>query len=122
MTRTLNLARRHANKPGAIERAAAALRARGAPAKSPLTLLEAKVLAHVSLRQDPWDGVRGRKRSLDVPRDSSHVGSRKVSQALGRLRRKGFVDRFPLYNITPSGESALSETFRFALLHQWRPW
>ncbi len=117
--RTLNLARRHANKPGAVARAAVALSARGTPPKAPLTLLEAEVLAHVSLRQDPWHGVRrGHTASIEklaVPAGYAIAGSRSVSQALQRLLRKGFVDRFPLYNITTAGSAALLETFRWAL-------
>jgi hypothetical protein len=121
--RNLNLIRRHAGKPGAVERAAAALRNRGV--KKPIvTVLEAQVLAHVSLREDPWYGVRGRVVSLDasaVPSGSATGGSRKVSQALSRLCRKGLVDRFPRYNITSDGEEALAHAFRWALYHRIVP-
>ncbi len=115
--RTLNLQRRWAGRPGAVERAATALRSRGI-GKPPLTLLEAEVLAHVSLRQDPWHGVRGRIVNMDtqaIPSGSARGNSRMVSQALQRLARKGFVDRFPLYNITSAGVAALETTFRWAL-------
>lgn len=120
--RTLNLIRRHAG--GSVERARSALAARGVPAKAPLTLLEAEVLAHVSLRQDPWHGVRGRRVNMDqraVPSGSALANSRKVSQALQRLARKGFVERFPLYNITVAGSDALKSTFSWALARRVHP-
>ncbi len=122
--KTLNLTRRHAGKPGAIERAAATLAARCAPTKPSLTMLEAEVLAYVSLRLDPWDGARGRRTCLDdvaVPCGSARGNSRLVSQALQRLVRKGFVDRFPLYNITSAGVAALETTFRWALHTRVQP-
>lgn len=95
------------------------------PTKAPpLTMLEAEVLAHVSLRQDPWHGVRGRIVSRDLraaPSGAALANSRKVSQALQRLTRKGFVDRFPLYNVTSAGDAALLETFQWALARRIHP-
>lgn len=122
--RTLNLMRRHAGKPGAVARAAVALAARGTPAKAPLTMLEAETLAYVSLRLDPWHGARGKIARLDdmaVPSGSTLGDSRRVSQALQRLVRKGFVDRFPLYNVTSSGQSALRDMFHWALVRRIHP-
>jgi hypothetical protein len=106
--RTLNLALRH----GVIDRAAAALATRGAPTSPPLTLLEAEVLAMVSLGLDPWRGCAG-------------VGSRRVSQAMSRLRRKAFVNYGMLPGEkdwpSPAGDAALLETFRWALARGIHP-
>lgn len=110
--RSLNLERRHANKPGAVERAAAALGARVLPAKPPLTMIEARCAALVSLGLDPWEGRHGN-------------GSRTVSQAVSRLRRKAYLaysfvagqpDR-----LTDQGIAALETTFRWALHQGVRP-
>jgi len=111
--KTLNLQRRHAG--GTVEHAAAALRARGA-GKAPLTLLEAEVLARVSLHLDPW---RGPGRTGTWGRTG--VGSRTVSQALSRLRRKGYIlGRLaaPVATISPEGEHALEITFGWALYNR----
>lgn len=56
-----------------------------------------------------------------VPSGSALANSRKVSQALQRLVRKGFVDRFPLYNTTSAGHVALLEMFRWALARRIHP-
>ena len=76
--------------------------------KPPLTLLEAQVLAYVSLRLDPWRG-------------KAACGSRTVSQALNRLRGKGYVlARLaePFATISAEGARALEVTFRWALYHR----
>ena len=65
------------------------------------------------MRSAAWPCPNGGGRAL--------ANSRKVSQALQRLARKQFVDRFPLYNITVEGQSALLETFRWALAHRVHP-
>lgn len=76
----------------------------GADSELRVTRIEAEALARVSLGRDPWRGVG--------------VGSREVSQALGRLRRKGFVRKdFSAMgrSITPEGERALAVAFEHAL-------
>lgn len=114
--KNLNLQQRHAG--GTVERAEAALRARGT-SKPPLTLLEAEVLARVALRLDPW---RGPGRTGTWGRTGT--GSRTVSQALGRLRRKGYIlGRLaaPVATVSPEGEHALEITFRWALYNRVQP-
>jgi len=88
---TLNLTQRHAGKPGAVERAAEALRKRVTP-KPLLTPLELTVLCRVARNEDPHAGTAG------------GVGSRRISQALGRLRRKGMLEagQWP-YRLTTAG-------------------
>ncbi len=97
--RTLNLQRRHAGKPGAIERAAEALQRRGAP-KPLLTPIELTVLCRVARDEDPWSGV-----SLHEVTGNGGIrgGSRIVSQALGRLRRKGMLEEQTPYRLTVAG-------------------
>lgn len=79
----------------------------GGPAADLLiTRLEAQVLARLSRRHDPWEGLR------------ISVGSRTVSQAIGRLGRKGLLQEdFSVlgFSITPNGERALALAFEYAL-------
>ena len=46
---------------------------------SPPTSLERLVLKRILSGEDPWNGFAG-------------IGSRDVSQAIGRLQRRGFLD------------------------------
>lgn len=71
----LGRTRRHAGKPGAVERAAKALAKRGRPR---VTELEIGVLVALAHNVDPW---------------TTHGDSRTVSQALARCRRKGLAVR-----------------------------
>jgi hypothetical protein len=73
--------------------------------KHPLTNLETHVMALVSLGADPWE-----------KRGGQAGASRAVSQALNRLKLKGFVEidygHGRCYRATPNGDAALLETFR----------
>jgi hypothetical protein len=64
-----------------------------------MTELEADVARAIRMHRDPWEHVPG-------------TGSRRVSQAIGRLRRKGFVEtQWPTheYVLTPAGRVKLDE-------------
>ena len=72
-------------------------------AKAKMTDLEAKVAERVRMLRDPWDGTSG----------MAGVSGR-VSGALGRLQRKGFVnyvfaDGRHEYVLTPEGREVLDE-------------
>ncbi len=60
-----------------------------------LTWFERVVLQRVAERRDPWDGRSG------------STGSRPVSQALGRLEKKGAITG-PPWRITDAARPALS--------------
>lgn len=72
-----------------------------------LTRFEAETLALVSLGEDPWRGWNGTS------------GSRRFSQAMGRLHRKGFIaysyQPGERDKVTPAGESALLAKFHWEL-------
>lgn len=106
--KNLGLTRRHTGKPGAVERAERALECRG---KSPLTMLEAEVLALVSLDCDPYRGWGDTTRS------------RTTSQAKQRLRGKGFLvgDARTGEHVTSAGHDALAATWRWALYNRQHP-
>lgn len=75
-------------------------------AKPPLTFCEAEVLARVSLGRDPWGTSRGTQ-------------SRTVSQAMVRLKNKGFIT-YSYHSggrseSTQEGDEALRETFYQAM-------
>lgn len=67
--------------------------------RSPVTTLEFGVLNSVALRSDPWRDLRG------------STSSRVVSQALGRLMRRGLVtyEGRANYELTEAGQAVLRE-------------
>lgn len=67
---------------------------RGDAVKGPFTDLERGVLADIIAKRDPWRGNRG-------------VGSRRVSQAIGRLVRKGLAFYFGVPEASRTGAAAL---------------
>lgn len=79
------------------------------------------MLARVSLGLDPWSGTAGQEEALATWRSFHGGGTRLVSQALGRLRRKGFLRERPGSGITMAGEHALELAFIWAMYHRRRP-
>lgn len=76
--------------------------------RAPLTALEASTLAALSLKLDPWRGLRW------------STQSRSVSQAVQRLKRKGYLQGEAWTNqadMTPKGADALETTWRWYLAH-----
>lgn len=79
-----------------------------------LTWREAEVLANVSLGLDPWNGFANSSRS------------RVVSQAMARLKRKGFIEYAyrpgELDMATDRGLAELRRSFECAMRIHYRPW
>lgn len=63
-----------------------------------MTQLEAIVAWRIRMMTDPWAG------------NGNRVGSRTVSGAIGRLRRKGYViNQETEYTLTPAGRDELDK-------------